>query len=491
MPNPSQLHPTGGLAFFSERFGIDAQVCDGLISLALEGGGDYADLYFEYTRQRSISFEEGVVRTTSSGIIQGMGVRVIRGDAVGYAYTEQFDQESMRKAARTAANIAASAGGRTVQPQGVGGVSTADRYSVDTLSVDAPPERVVALLRQVDEAARSVAPSIRNVEGHFIEQAKEIAVATSEGRLAGDRQPLIRLYGLAHSQRGGDRQVGMDSKGLRSSIERFIEGDVNPATIGRKAAERALLGHDAVEAPAGFLPVVLAPGQSGVWLHEAVGHGLEADFNRKRHSNYSDRIGEQVASPLCTIVDDGTLPRLQGSINIDDEGQEAGYNVLIEEGVLGGYMQDWISARHYGVAPSGNGRRQDFRHGPMPRMTNTYMLAGESDPEEIIRSVKRGVYCVSFSGGQVDISSGDYVFGTGEAYLIEDGVVTAPIRTTNLIGNGPDSLTRVTMVGNDLVVGEYAGTCGKGGLTGAQWKPVSLGLPTVLVDGITVGGTQQ
>lgn len=481
----------GGLAFFAKRFGIDASICNGLIELALESGGDYADLYFEYTRQRTILLEDRAVRGASSGIIQGLGVRVVDGEGVGYAYTEQFELAGMRQAVRTAAKIAGRAGSAVVHPQPVAEIAIAGRYPVEFDSIDEPVEQSLALLRDADEAARSVASSIYIVEAHLIEQTKQIAIATSEGRLVGDRQPLIKFHVRAHSARGADRQVGMDGRGYRSDLDLFTNSDRSPSALGRRAAERAVLGHDAVDAPAGFLPVVLAAGESGVWLHEAVGHGLEADFNRKRHSNYSDRIGDAVASPLCTVVDDGTLPRLQGSINVDDEGQEARYNVLIEEGILHRYMQDWISARHYRVEPSGNGRRQDFRHVPMPRMTNTYMLPGESDPNDIIKAVKRGVYCVSFSGGQVDISSGDYVFGTGEAYLIEDGKVTAPIRTTNLIGNGPDSLTRVTMVGNDLAVVDIAGTCGKGGLTGDQSLPVGLGLPTVLVDGITVGGTQQ
>ena len=485
----SQPTHSGGLAFFADRFGIDADVCNDLLALALEGGGEYADLFFEYTRQRTISFEDQAVRGTSSGIVQGLGARVVRGEAVGYAYTEQFDPESMRRAVQTAARIAAGSSGGVVRPKTVDISAGADRYPVDRFSLDEPAESLLALFHGADDAARAVASSIHNVEATLVEQVKEIAIATSEGRLVGDSQPLIKFRAQAHSTRGSDRQVGADSRGLRSGFSHFVEGARHPRAIARQAAERAILGHEAVDAPAGFLPVVLAAGNSGVWLHEAVGHGLEADFNRKRLSNYSDRIGESVASPLCTIVDDGTLPRLQGSINIDDEGQAAQYNVLIEEGVLHRYMQDWISARHFGVAPSGNGRRQDFRNPPMPRMTNTYMLPGESDPEEIVRSVKRGVYCVNFSGGSVDISSGDYVFSTQEAYLIEDGRVTAPLRTTNLIGNGPDSLTRVTMVGDDLDIPEIAGTCGKGGLTGVQWMPVSLGLPTVLVDGITVGGT--
>lgn len=477
----------GGLELFTNRFAIDPQTCDQILQSALERGGDYADLFFEYTRQRLISLEDQSIKNASSGIVQGMGVRVVRGESVGYAYTEQLDLESMRKAARTAANIAVDSGSDPVPPQAVAPVPVADRYPVDLLSIDERGTVPGDLARRADEAARSVAPSVHNVIIRLTEQVKDVLVATSEGRLAGDTQPLLRLQIVAFSQRGSDRQHGYSGVALRSGLGAFSEPPLTPEILGRQAAERAILGHGAVDAPAGFLPVVLAAGDSGVWLHEAVGHGLEADFSRKRLSNYSDRIGQQVASKHCTVIDDGTLATQQGSINIDDEGQEARYSVLIENGILRGYMHDWISARHFGVAPSGNGRRQDFRYPPMPRMTSTYMLPGEADPDDVVRAVKRGVYCVSFSGGQVNISSGDYVFSTMEAYLIEDGKVTAPLKTTNLIGNGPDSLNRVTMVGNDLKIPEIGGTCGKDG----QWAPVSLGLPTVLVDGITVGGTGQ
>lgn len=485
--NTSLSSSAGGLEFFAARFGIDADACNDLLRLALEHGGDYADLFFEYTTQRMIAFENGSVRTASGGVVQGLGVRVVRGDAVGYAYTEQFDPESMRRAARTASNIAINAGDHTVRPRAVETVRTANRYPVPVFSIDESAGLTLDMLARADAAARRVGTSIHNVDIHLVEQVKRIAVATSEGRLAGDVQPLLKFRVQALSVRGSDRQRGFDGIGLRVGLDALGEDARAPESIAESAARRAILSHDAVEAPAGFLPVVLAAGDSGVWLHEAVGHGLEADFSRKRLSNYSDRVGQQVASPLCTIVDDGTHLTIQGAINVDDEGQEPQHNVLIQDGILRDYMHDWISARHYGRAPSGNGRRQDFRHAPLPRMTTTYMLPGEAQPDDVIRAVDRGIFCVSFSGGQVDISSGDYVFATDEAYLIEQGRLTAPLRTTNLIGNGPDSLMRVTMVGNDLRISDIGGTCGKSG----QWAPVSLGLPTVLVDGITVGGTGQ
>ncbi|HET7036383.1 MAG TPA: metallopeptidase TldD-related protein [Thermomicrobiaceae bacterium] len=473
-----------GAAFFAARFGVDAQRCDELLGRALERGGDYADLFFEYSEQRRLALSEQQVRTAGSTVLQGLGVRVVSGESVGYAYTEQLDPASLRAAVDTAASVAKS-GAPLVVP--VRRVPVAQQYPA-ALAL-AEPAGALALLERADAAARAAGSSIRNVEVDLSQQARQILVATSEGRLAGDSQPMVRLVVSALSERDGDRQQGFEGKAGRAGLE-FFSGERAAEAMGRRAAEEAIRQHEAVEAPAGFLPVVLAAGQSGVWLHEAVGHGLEADFNRRGLSTYSGRIGQQVASPLVTVVDDGTVPGLNGSLNVDDEGQEPRLNVLIERGVLRGYMHDWQSARGYGLPASGNGRRQDFRHAPMPRMTTTYTLAGETPPEEIIRAVDYGVYCVSFSGGQVDIASGDYTFATLEAYLIEHGRITAPIRTVNLIGNGPDSLTRVTLVGNDLQISEIAGMCGKGG-KGAQWVPVGVGLPTVLVDGITVGGTKR
>ena len=474
-----------GPAFFADRFGVDTGVCDGLLALALDRGGDYADLFFEHSTRRALLLEDGRVRGGQTGIEQGVGVRVVAGESVGYASTERLDQDSMRGAARTAAEIAAAGGGQALATP-LRPVSVADRSPVAALSTDEPPDASLALLRRADAAARAAAPSITNVYGRVVEHVRRTAVATSDGRLVTDVQPLVRLVVSAASVRGADRQVSFETCAFRAGLDVFTGENRSPAAIGRQAAERAILLHEAVEAPAGFLPVVLAPGDAGILLHEAVGHGLEADFNRKRQSTFTDRIGQQVASSLCTVIDDGTIPGLHGSLNIDDEGELAACNVLIERGVLRGYLQDRISARHFGVAPTGCGRRQDFRHTPMPRMTTTFMLAGEDDPEDIVRAVRFGVYCRSFGNGEVNIANGDYVFSTEEAYLIEDGRITAPIRTTNLIGNGPDSMTRVTMVGGDLRIGEMSGMCGK------NWQsvPVSMGMPTTLVDGITVGGTR-
>ena len=485
MATVAQPYVGDALTFFADHVGLDAQLCHEVLGVALGCGGDHADLYAQHTRSRSLALEDGVVRggtTTDAGI----GVRVVRGTAVGYAVAERFDREALLACARTAREIAAGGGLPPGHVDPLRRLDVVDHFPVDSYSLDEPAPAALALLRRTDAAARAVAPSIANVRAWLREEVKRIVVATSDGRLVGDTQPIVHLAAVVISVRGDDRQEGYQAKAVRAGFEVFADGEWTPEAIGRRAAERAFLGHDAVEAPAGFLPVVLAAGDSGVYLHEAVGHGLEADFIRKRLSTFTDRVGERVASPLCTVVDDGTQPGRYGSINIDDEGEPSQENVLIEDGILRGYLHDRISANVFGVSPTGSGRRQSFRHTPMPRMTTTFLRAGDTPPDEIVRAVKRGVYCVSFGGGQVDIANGDFVFNTMEAYLIEDGRVTAPIRATNLIGNGPDSMTRVSMVGNDLTIDEMGGLCGKSG----QWVPVNDGLPTVLVDGITVGGTR-
>jgi TldD protein len=474
------------LAFFAAHLGLDAALCHEVLAAALSRGGDHADLFAQHARGRALSLEDGVVRGGTT-VDAGVGVRVVRGEAVGYASSERFERDALLAAARTASEIAAGGGMPPMTVPSLHRLEVRNHYPVAVFSLDEPAPDALALLRRADEAAHAAASTVRHVHGWLIEEVKRIAVATADGRLVGDTQPKVSLVIRAVSVRGDDRQEGFQSKAARAGFEAFAAGEWTPEAIARRAVHRALLGHDAVEAPAGFLPVVLAPGDAGVFLHEAVGHGLEADFIRKRLSTFTDRVGERVASPLCTVVDDGAQPGRYGSINIDDEGEPSRENVLIEDGVLRGYLHDRISARFFGVAPTGSGRRQSFRHVPMPRMTTTYLRGGESPPEEIVRAVKRGVYCASFGGGQVDIANGDYVFYTDEAYLIEDGRLTAPLRATNLIGNGPDSMTRVTMVGSDLAIDEIGGFCGKNG----QWVPTNEGVPTILVDGITVGGTRQ
>jgi len=463
---------------------IDAALAGRLLSAALASGGDYADLFFEYRISADYVLEEGAIKTVGRGVSMGLGVRVIRGDATGYAYTEDLAWERMEHAARTAGQIARA--GATVAPVAMTPVTSANHYPVATPSLDLPAVDKLALLRAADAGARSHDPRIVKVEASLTESVREILVFTSDGRTATDRAPLLRFGVRAVAEAGGKRQSGSSGGGGRYGLDYFSGEQHDPAWHGREAARIAVAMLDAREAPAGELPVVLAAGDSGILLHEAVGHGLEADFNRKKTSNYSDAIGRQVASPLCTVVDTGTVPSSRGSINVDDEGYPSRDNVLIENGILVGYMHDRLSARHFGVEPSGNGRRESFKEMPLPRMTNTVLRAGGDDPEEIIRSVGRGVYARRFSGGQVNISNGDFVFSLTESYLIEGGKLTAPLKGVNLIGNGPDVLRNVVMVGSDYQLSDGIWTCGKDG----QSVPVGVGTPTVKVSGITVGGTQ-
>ena len=467
--------------FFAERYGVDAKLMNDILAAALSRGGDYADLYFEHRRTSSILFEEQAVKNAGAGATQGVGIRVVSGDATGYAYAEDLTPEAMRQAAETAAKIASR--GDQVAPVAVGPRSHPELYPVKRPFWEALPTEKVEIIRRADVAARDYDPMIQRVVVSFGDEIKHVAIATSDGILVEDVQPMIRLNVQCLSEKGTSRQTAVEGGGGRLGLEYFETH--SPEDIAREAARQAVLLQTAVDAPAGLLPVVLGAGDSGILLHEAVGHGLEADFNRKRTSNYADRVGQPVASTLVTVVDDGTIPSSRGTINVDDEGNLPRKNVLIEEGILQGYMQDRISARHFGVEPSGNGRRETFRHYPMPRMTNTYMLPGESGPEDIIKSVDRGLYCLSYSGGQVNISNGDFVFSVTEAYLIEGGQVTAPVKNVTLIGNGPDTLSKVTMVGADYQLSDGRWTCGKDG----QSVPVGVGMPTVLVSGITVGGT--
>jgi TldD protein len=463
---------------------VDAALAERLLGAALASGGDYADLYFEYRSGADYVFEEGRVRTVGRGVVMGLGVRVLAGDGTGYAYTEELSEDRMLEAARTAGQIAASAarpGPVRLEP-----VAAPNRYAVAEPSLGRPGTEKVELLRRADRAARAHDARIVRVEASLSEEWREILVITSAGTMARDLQPMIRFGVSAVAEEDGKRQGGRSGGAARRGLEQFERPGLGPEDHGREAARIAVAMLHAEEAPAGPMEVVLGPGESGILLHEAVGHGLEADFNRKRTSNYTDALNTAVASALCTVVDDGTIDSARGSINVDDEGQPGRRNVLIENGVLTAYMQDRISSRHFRTAPSGNGRRESFRHEPLPRMTNTLLAAGQDAPEDIIRSVKRGVYAKHFSGGQVNISNGDFVFSLTESYLIEDGRLTAPLKGTNLIGNGPDVLRKVTMVGHDFRLSEGTWTCGKDG----QSVPVGVGTPTVKIAEITVGGTR-
>ena len=454
-----------------------------LLSIALSRGGDFAELFFEHRTNSAIQWEDQRVKSASRNVAQGVGIRVVKGDAIGYAYTESLDMEAMRRAAETASRIGTDVE-RPAPMDATPYLTTASFYSTSDPLTDEPAVRKVALLERADRAARAYDPSIARLDASIGDELKYVMVARSDGKVVGDIQPLIRFNVSALSQNGQSRQVARTGGGGRLGIEYFER--VTPEELARDAARQAVLQQGAREAPAGTLPVVLAAGDSGVLLHEAVGHGLEADFNRKGTSNYSGRVGQPVASPLVTVVDDGTIADSRGSINVDDEGNVTTRNVLIEDGTLRGYLHDEVSARHFGVAPSGSGRRQTFKDYIMPRMTNTFMLPGQSTSEEIIRGVDRGIYAVSYSGGQVNISNGDFVFSVTEAYLIEGGKVTSPLKNVMLIGNGPDVLSKVTAVANDYQLSDGRWTCGKDG----QSVPVGVGMPTVLVSGITVGGTK-
>ncbi|MBP9112311.1 MAG: metalloprotease TldD [Polyangiaceae bacterium] len=461
---------------------VDAELGRKLLDVALMTGGDYADLFFEYRAGGAFVFDDGILKTASRSVGMGLGVRVQRGDATGYAYVEDLDWDSMKKAAETAAQIASA--GKTISPVLAVKREFPHRYDLPMLSIDAPGTEKRALLERAAKAALAKESAIAKVEASFAEEIREILVITSDGKIAFDHQPLLRFGVRVVAEKGGKRQEGSSGGGGRMSMGYFDRRSAE--WHAHAAVDHAMRMLDAREAPAGQMEVVLAPGDSGILLHEAVGHGLEADFNRKGTSNYAGQIGNMVASELCTVVDDATLLQTRGTINVDDEGSEPNSSVLIERGKLVGYMHDRLSAKHYKLSPSGNGRRESFASAPMPRMTNTLLLAGESSPEEILKSVKKGVFAKKFGGGQVDISNGDFVFSLTEGYLIEDGKITAPLKGVNLIGNGPEVLRKVSMLGNDMEVSDGVWTCGKDG----QSVPVGVGCPTIKISSITVGGTQ-
>jgi TldD protein len=412
----------------------------------------------------------------------GLGVRAQQGDATGYAYTEKLDWEAMSRAAKTAASIAS--GGGAPAPQKVEARTLPSRYELDRVTLDVPGMDKRKILERAAAAAHAHDPRVVKVECSFAEELREILLFTSDGKLARDVQPLMRFGIRVVVERDGKRQEGSSGGGGRTTLG-YFDGK-SPEWHAKQAASQAILMLDAEEAPAGQMEVVLAPGDSGILLHEAVGHGLEADFNRKGTSNYAGQIGQIVASELCSVTDDATLLQSRGSINVDDEGNEPRSSILIENGRLVGYMHDRLSANHYKLTPSGNGRRESFACAPLPRMTNTILMAGPHDPEEILKSVKKGIFAKRFGGGQVDISNGDFVFSLTESYLVEDGKITAPLKGVNLIGNGPDVLRKVVMLGNDVETSDGVWTCGKDG----QSVPVGVGCPTMKISAITVGGTK-
>ena len=456
---------------------------DRVFARLLAPGVDFADLYFQHSRHESWAMEDGIVKEGTHSIEQGVGVRAVSGEKTGFAYSDEIRLPALLEAAGAARAIARS--GQDAQGRGLSLRETRALYpAIDPIET-LDSESKVKLLREIDAHVRNKDARVRQVMVSLAAVLDTVLVARSDGVLAADVRPLVRCNVSVIVEHNGRREQGYSGGGGRHGYDELTRGG-RAFAFADEALRQALVNLEAVDAPAGSMPVVVGAGWPGVLLHEAVGHGLEGDFNRKGTSTYAGRMGEQVASKLCTIVDDGTLPGRRGSLSVDDEGTPTQCTTLIENGRLVGYLQDTLNARLMGVAPTGNGRRESFAHLPMPRMTNTCMLAGESDPADIIRSVKRGLYAVNFGGGQADITSGKFVFSATEAYLIEDGRITAPVKGATLIGNGPEAMNRVSMVGTDLRLDEGVGICGKDG----QSVPVGVGQPTLKIEQMTVGGTR-
>ncbi len=454
-----------------------------LLGLAKERGAELAEVYVEKATTTAVVLDERRIKSAQVGCVEGVGIRAVSGAKVGYAYSDDLDDEALDRTARTAALIASSGG--YAQPVKVSRVPVPKYYAVTPALETVEIARKAALLERAERAARAADKRVTQVMGSYVDSTKRIVVANSDGRYAEDTQDLCRMpVSVVAVAKDGERRTGSHGGGGRVPFTHF---DLfSPEQIAREAVRQAVATFGAVDAPAGPQTVVLAPGWSGVLLHEAVGHGLEADFIRKGTSLFTGKLGEQVASDKVTVIDDATMANARGSVNVDDEGNPGQYKVLIEKGVLRGYMYDALNAKLMGAKTTGSGRRQSFRHAPLPRMTNTLLAPGDATPEEIVRSVKLGLYAAQLGGGQVDITNGNFVFEVSEAYLIEDGRLTAPVKDATLIGVGPEVLKHVSMVGCDPKPDPGIGTCGKGG----QSVPVGVGLPTVRIDGVTVGGTK-
>ncbi|WP_166422623.1 metalloprotease TldD [Paraglaciecola sp. 20A4] len=447
---------------------------------------DFADLYFQASQHETWVLEDGIIKDGSYNVERGVGVRAVSGEKTGFAYSDDINPEALMQAAKASRNIASVGGKHKVT--GLKSSKVAPRYHADNPILGMQDEEKIALLRAVDSYIRKQESALSQVVVSISGVYEEVLIAATDGTFCTDIRPLVRLNCSVLMEKDARRERGSSGAGGRYAYEYFLsQEDGRPLyeQVADEAIHMARVNMRAVAAPAGQMPVVLGSGWPGVLLHEAVGHGLEGDFNRKGASTFSGRMGQQVASTGCTIVDDGTLANRRGSLSVDDEGTPSQYNVLIKDGILTGYMQDKLNARLMGVKPTGNGRRESYAHLPMPRMTNTYMLAGQYEPEEIISTIKNGIYAPNFGGGQVDITSGKFVFSTSEAYLIENGKVTKPIKGATLIGNGPEAMQKVSMVGNDLALDRGVGVCGKDG----QSLPVGVGQPTLKVDELTVGGT--
>ena len=465
-----------------EPVGLGEQQLSATLGTVMRGGVDYADLYFQVSRQESWTLEDGIIREGSFSLDQGVGVRATSGEKTGFAYSDELVLPALEQAAGAARAIARQGQEKRIQAWQRSTAAPLYPLADPTTSID--DAQKTALLLEIDATTRELDPRVEQVIVSLSSSQDLILVAASDGTMAADVRPLIRLNVTVILEQDGKRERGYSGGGARADLHYFIDGDL-PLEYAREAVRQAAVQLEAEAAPAGTMPVVLGPGWPGILLHEAVGHGLEGDFNRKSVSAFSGKVGQRVASKLCTIVDDGTMANRRGSLSVDDEGTPGQNTVLVEDGILRGYMQDKLNARLMGVDPTGNGRRESFAHIPMPRMTNTYMLAGPHEPDEIIASVKKGLYAPNFGGGQVDITSGKFVFSASEAYLIENGKVTRPVKGAMLIGDGPVALNEISMVGNNLELDAGVGTCGKEG----QSVPVGVGQPTLKIDELTVGGT--
>jgi TldD protein len=472
--------------FFLDKFGLSGSRLERVLGGALGGAVDYADLYFEHTVTEGLEFNQGSIKNPSGKISQGVGIRVLSQEKTGYAFSDEISVRQLEKAALSARAISEGTKSGALEIPSPRLVSSPyDLYALETKPIDISFGVRAELLRRINETCRSYDSRIVEVAASVFVEEKNILVVSRDGWMTGDSRPMLVLRITCIASDGARRERGYFGGGGRMEYEKLLEGDWY-RHLAMEAARIAIVQLSAEDAPAGPMTVVLGPGWPGILLHEAIGHGLEGDFNRKKQSAFSGRMGERVASDICTVVDNGTIPGRRGSLNTDDEGTPTRENILIDRGILVCYMQDKLNAKLMGARPTGNGRRESYQYPPMPRMTNTYMLPGESTPEDIIRSVKFGLYAKNFGGGQVDITNGKFVFNMSEAYLIEDGIITKSVKGADLVGDGPTALTRISMVGNDLALDLGLGTCGKNG----QQVPVGVGIPTIRVDEITVGGTK-
>ncbi len=476
----SQLSLTDSLFFERADAALSREAAESIVSEALAGTDD-GELYLEYRESEQISLDDGRIRSAGFDTTQGFGLRAVLGEEAGFAHAGEISEAALKRAAATVSAVRAGRSGESAEPPRT---SNSRLYTdVNPLGADGFEVRT-GVLAEIDAYARGRDARVVQVMASFAGEWQAIQIMRADGVRLADIRPLVRLNVSVVVEKDGRRETGSYGTGGRHSYERLIVAETWKGAVD-EALRQALVNLDSRPAPAGEMPVVLGPGWPGILLHEAIGHGLEGDFNRKKTSAFSGLLGKRIASPGVTVVDDGTLVDRRGSLTVDDEGTPTSRTTLIEDGILMGYLQDRQNARLMGVRPTGNGRRQSYAHAPMPRMTNTVMLSGEANPDDVIKSVKNGLYAVNFGGGQVDITSGKFVFSASEAYLIEDGKVTAPVKGATLIGNGPDALTRIEMIGNDSALDPGIGTCGKGG----QGVPVGVGQPTLKLRALTVGGT--